>query len=219
MKLKKDIVGRIYKSVRYGDLIVREYNGCLDVLVEFIGTGFKTKTRLDTIEIGCIKDPLYKSVLGVGFIGVGEYKVSTKGVHSKAYLAWNSMMTRCYSDRYQKKQPTYIGCSVCPEWHSFQVFAKWFYDNYIEGFHLDKDMKTEDNKVYSPEGCSFVSQEANTIKAHAKVHLMVSPSGEHVTIYNMREFCRGTDLDQSAMSSVALGKRKQHKGWTRQASA
>ena len=101
-----------------------------------------------------------RTARGVGFIGEGIY--SPQDNAKKAYKVWFSMLTRCYSNKYQKQKPTYIGCSVCEEWHNFQNFAKWFYDNYVEGFQLDKDILKPNNKIYSKETCVFVPCEINS---------------------------------------------------------
>ncbi|MFT8312942.1 MAG: hypothetical protein ABF633_01660 [Clostridium sp.] len=85
----------------------------------------------------------------------------------KAYQTWSNMMTRCYNKKWQEKFPTYIGCSVCDEWHDYQVFAKWFYDNYyiINGHRmdLDKDILIKGNKIYSPNTCVFVPHFINAL--------------------------------------------------------
>jgi len=125
------------------------------------------------------------------------------------------MLERCHSPQMLKKNPTYIGCSVCSEWHDFQVFCEWFYDNYIEGYHLDKDIKVDNNKIYSPETCLFVKAGDNSIKANARYFLMINPSGEELVIYNLTQFCRENNLQSSSMSNVYHGKQKAHKGWTK----
>lgn len=79
----------------------------------------------------------------------------------KAFQVWRSMLVRCYNEKYQKKEPTYIGCTVCEEWLRFSNFLKWFEDNYIEGFQLDKDIIHKGNKIYSPQNCAFVPLELN----------------------------------------------------------
>ena len=91
-------------------------------------------------------------------IGVNDFEGSTQenGKPIKAYVTWRHMLERCYSAKYQSSRPTYIGCSVCEEWLSFSNFKIWFDENYKEGFHLDKDILIEGNKVYSPEFCRFV---------------------------------------------------------------
>jgi hypothetical protein len=77
------------------------------------------------------------------------------------------MLQRCYSKKYQEKEPTYVGCTVCDEWLNFQNFAKWYDENYyeVEGekMQLDKDILTKGNKIYNPENCIFVSQRINSL--------------------------------------------------------
>ena len=73
------------------------------------------------------------------------------------------MLTRCYSTYHRKKYPTYIGCSVCDEWRYFSNFKRWFDENYVEGYALDKDLTMRGNKVYCPELCAFIPQEINAL--------------------------------------------------------
>ncbi len=125
------------------------------------------------------------------------------------------MLRRCYDDELHSKYPTYKGCSVCDEWHDFQVFAQWYKSNYIEGYHLDKDIKINGNKVYSPSACLFVSPSENAIEANSKHFNFTNPDGYKIDVYNLSEFCRTNNLTQSEMSNVHLGKSRIHKGWTK----
>ena len=99
------------------------------------------------------------------------------------------------------------------EWHNFQVFAKWFDENYMEGFQLDKDIKIEGNKIYSSGTCLFVSPTNNKVKARAKTFNFVSPLGDVVGIYNLAEFCRENELNKSNMYQVHFGRISHHKQW------
>ena len=68
--------------------------------------------------------------------------------------------------------PTYRGCLVAEEWHNFQVFAKWFHENYkpeyMQNWHLDKDILVKGNKIYSPETCCFIPVEINLLLGKSK---------------------------------------------------
>lgn len=77
------------------------------------------------------------------------------------YVAWKNMLKRCYSEKYQEKNPTYIGCSVSEEWLTFSSFKVWMEKQDWESRHLDKDLLFEGNKVYSAETCVFVTLEVN----------------------------------------------------------
>lgn len=102
-----------------------------------------------------------KIVFGKGYNGVGSHLKSVGGNHTKSYIKWKGMLERCYSEKCQKKQPTYIGCSVAEEWLDFQNFAQWFEEKHKGNWFLDKDILVKGNKVYSPETCCFVPNEIN----------------------------------------------------------
>jgi len=142
-------------------------------------------------------------------------KHDKSGKRTKAYTAWRNMMQRCYRVGFLKTRPSYIGCTVCDEWQDFSVFASWFSDNYIEGCHLDKDIKITGNKIYSPETCLFVSKAENTLKAMCKSYSFIDPLGVAVNIYNMSKFCKDKVLDNSAMCRVYRGEASHHKGWVK----
>lgn len=72
-----------------------------------------------------------------------------------AFSTWRDMLTRCYGKR-NKKNLTYIECSVTQEWLSLKTFKLWFDSNYVEGWELDKDILIGDNSIYSPLTCVFV---------------------------------------------------------------
>lgn len=79
-----------------------------------------------------------------------------------AYMAWKSMLQRCYYAKEHAQYPSYIGCSVCPEWLTFSTFHSWWKIHHRDGYHLDKDLLVPGNKVYSPDTCVFVPPELNT---------------------------------------------------------
>jgi len=123
--------------------------------------GFVLKYRhYKEIKNGNIKNPYHKSVHGVGCIGVGPYK---KATHIKSYKTWSGMLERCYCEKSLFVRPTYIGCSVDERWHDFQNFSKWFEENYIEGYQLDKDILFKGNKIYGPDTCDFVPHKINSL--------------------------------------------------------
>ena len=149
-------------STRYGKVKVLNYVNAQNVFILFLQTGYKTKTRATCLRKGSVKDKLFPTVCGVGFIGEGIYY---KTKHIQIYKCWASMMNRCYSDKYHKIKPTYKNCSVCNEWKNFQNFAEWYIENYpTDGkkYELDKDVKFPGNKIYSPEKCKFVTKSENT---------------------------------------------------------
>lgn len=105
-----------------------------------------------------------KSILGVG-INDATYITDTKiegvRVTCKAYKSWMHMLTRVYSKKYLIKQPSYTGVTVCDEWLIFSNFRKWWLDNYIDNYQLDKDILSMDSKVYSPDTCIYIPRWLN----------------------------------------------------------
>lgn len=81
--------------------------------------------------------------------------IGGRRVMCKAYDAWTDLIRRCYSEKHQKKRPTYIGVTVCDEWRSFMAFREWWIENHVDGWQIDKDLLTDNNK-YSPDSCIYV---------------------------------------------------------------
>jgi hypothetical protein len=106
-----------------------------------------------------------KLVFGVG-VNDADYPVAPlvngNPVWCPFYRAWADMLKRCYYEKYQAGKPTYIGCSVTPEWHSFMAFRSWMVIQDWKGKQLDKDILVFGNKVYAPEVCVFVSGKLNS---------------------------------------------------------
>lgn len=84
------------------------------------------------------------------------------------YRAWQHMIERCYSAKFQERYPTYAGCTVSEEWLTFSVFKSWMEAQDFDGLQLDKDILFEGNKVYSAETCVFVTPMVNTFTTDGK---------------------------------------------------
>ena len=129
----------------------------------------------------CKSEKARKALFGVGYYDIRE--PMSKGINRKIYHIWRAMLARCYSDRVQRKQPTYIGCSVCNEWFLFSNFKEYYINNAEEGWCLDKDILYKGNKVYSPQTCCFVPNEINVIISGRKKKSNL-PKGVKKTKYN-----------------------------------
>ena len=77
-----------------------------------------------------------------------------------AYDAWKAMLRRCYDSKFHQENKTYIGVSVCDEWHTFMSFRKWWLEHQVDGWQIDKDL-ISDSRCYSPEACTFVPRWLN----------------------------------------------------------
>ena len=103
------------------------------------------------------------------------------------YLAWKGCIRRCYSPFTQKRQPQYIGCTVSESFRRFQCFAEWCNQQIgfgNKGWHLDKDILTKGNKIYSEDTCCFVPHEINILLTSGKIRRGSCPIG---VSFNKRE--------------------------------
>lgn len=89
------------------------------------------------------------------------YTTEGKKVHCPYYSVWVNMLRRCYSSECLERQPTYKGCSVVKEWHTFSTFKDWMQLQDWKGKALDKDLLMFGNKKYGPSTCVFLTNELN----------------------------------------------------------
>lgn len=181
MGYKSDLkLGDIICSTSCGEFEVIKRDAPNKATVRFIKTGYEVETFIESVKSGNIKDPYFPQVLGIGYLGIGEFisKVgsSSNGFNSlPEYNAWINMLQRCYYDKYETRV---IGCiaynsvTVCDEWHNFQVFAEWYTkkrkpldDAALIKPSLDKDILsvTKQAIIYSPYTCCVIPKEINAM--------------------------------------------------------
>ena len=140
-----------------------DYKGSLNATIKYSNGFIAYNVQYVHIKNKTVSNPYHRSMYGVGYLGEGAYKSKINGKNTRVYSAWRNMFIRCYDRNIQEKYTTYKGCSVDESWHNFQVFAKWYEDNFKESWALDKDILIKGNKVYSPKTCCFVPQEINNL--------------------------------------------------------
>ena len=144
------------------------YRGSKDIDIYFSKYKWIAKcAQYNQFKDGQVKCPYEPRVYGIGYIGEGKYATTVNRKPTRVYDVWRSMLRRCYDTKHLIKEPTYINCEVCEEWHNFQNFAEWHDKNYYEiqeeRMHLDKDILFKGNKIYSPSTCIFVPQDINLL--------------------------------------------------------
>lgn len=124
--------------------------------------GYEVVALKGNVVKGSVRNPYDKTMYGIGFRGEGPYTMHKQLTHSK----WSGIFHRCYDEQYNLDHPTY-GEAYCHEdWHNYQNFCKWAYEQIgfgVKGFDLDKDLLVKGNKVYGPATCVFIPQELNKI--------------------------------------------------------
>ena len=146
-----------------------------------------------------------KLLYGAGFYEKGKYVATFEGKTSKEYSLWSDMLRRCYSVKYQKLHPTYIGCSVSENFKNFQWFAEWCNNQVgfgIMGFQLDKDLIVSGNRVYSENTCVFVPRILNMFLQSNKTTRGQYPIG---VCYNKRAGKFQADLRDGEGNRIYIG--------------
>ena len=90
--------------------------------------------------------------------GFGINDTNDMNENSDAYQHWTSMIRRCYG-----QNPSPKHAIVCDEWRYFSKFKEWFNGRHVEGWHLDKDLFSNREKIYSPATCCLVPNEINAL--------------------------------------------------------
>jgi hypothetical protein len=132
------------------------------------------------------------------------------------YRKWVKILERCYSKSYQVKKPTYVGCTVDPEWLYFSNFKKWVDSQPNKDWQnseLDKDLLMTGCKVYSPDSCCFIPQRLNSFLTTSKAsrgECLIGVSKYH---NKFRACC--SDMTGGSINYIGLFKTEleAHKAW------
>ena len=142
-------------------------------------------------------------------VGVNDASYMTQPIvngvrlRDNAYRAWVDMMRRAYDQKFHGANPTYVGVTVCEEWHSFSTFRAWWLSNYREGYNLDKDLLMVGNREYGPDKCIYVPRWLNNFTVDHGASRGELPIGV--------SFCNQTGRYQSRCRNPITGK-QQHLG-------
>jgi len=164
---KKIRTGDTFKTNEGGSVTVVEYRDSKNVVIEH-NDEFRHRSVIPSAQLrsGSVKNPYTAQVYGVGYVGVGSYKTAAGGKDTPAYKSWCAMLRRAYSPEYHAKNRAYSDVTVLDEWLNFQTFSSWWHkqphsDN--RDFELDKDLRINCNREYSPAACSFVPAAVNRL--------------------------------------------------------
>lgn len=161
MNSLKNRVGLTSISEAGQKMIITEYFGCKNITIQFEDNVILKNKRLDLFIEGRVLNPMLPTVTNIGFLGIGKYSCKDNPL---SYQCWSSMLKRCYGDNSGR---CYENCTVHKDWHNFQNFAKWFEENFkpefMQKWHLDKDLLVRENKIYSSETCCFAPAQLNSL--------------------------------------------------------
>lgn len=170
-KYRQERVGEKRINSKGFEMECVEYFGSTDITVKFIDPEYIVKHKTwQYFDKGKIEHPLYKKKT-YGTIGT-KYPSRVNGAHTKEYNTWKNMMTRCFSDEYKSKNPTYVDVTCCEEWTVYENFYEWLHsqENFQQWYDgeqwaVDKDILVKGNKIYSPNTCCLVPKNVNLLFA------------------------------------------------------
>lgn len=162
---------------------LENYNkqGCLMRLINYVDANniivefqdnwkCKVHTAWKCFENGQTKNPYYPSVYNVGIVGNKYKTIDINGKPSKEYDTWKLMLRRCYDKKTKEKCPAYQDVTCCDEWLLFENFYEWLHSQTnskkwlnLKHSALDKDILVKGNKIYSPNTCSLVPDNINSL--------------------------------------------------------
>ena len=124
------------------------------------------------------------------YVGQGRYNMT---YNKEITIAFKGMFERCYKEKSNNINLTYVGCDVSEEWLNFQNFAKWYEDNFWtdeEKLYIDKDILFKGNKTYGENTCSLVTLKINNLfiksnrARNGLIGTFLNPKGRYVAQCN-----------------------------------
>lgn len=163
-------VGKIFPSAYDGDMEIIEVLGAGKCKVKFLNNDNVKETWIKSVTDGEVRDLERRPIYKVGVMDTKGYL--KKGTPKpKDYSVWNGMIQRCYNENTRSTLMTYKDVEVSDDFKMFSKFKVWYeqqigYDQ--EGWHLDKDVLSLDNKVYSAETCVLIPPDINCLITNNK---------------------------------------------------
>lgn len=83
-------------------------------------------------------------------------------LHKKFERLYRAMMERGCDKKFKETHASYKDVNVSIEFQNKNTFVIWCFNNYVDGWELDKDLLSEpDNKIYSENTCVFIPKQLN----------------------------------------------------------
>lgn len=181
-----------------------QFNNNYDIVVEFQDERkYRVNNTYSNFKAGCIKNPYYPSLYGVGVLGT-KYRARINGKFMKEYYTWAHMIERCYDEKLKLKQPAYKDVMCCEEWLLYENFYEWLhsqenFDKWYNGkrWALDKDILNKGNKIYSPENCCLIPQSVNCLFLKREASRGKYPIGVRYEEGKFRAICKNSIIGKS----------------------
>jgi hypothetical protein len=147
---------------------------------------------------------------------------------TKSYQVWLDIRKRCNPiGLTQKKEPSYIGCSMSDLFQDFNLFADWHTEQVgygLQGYQIDKDILLTGNKVYCEDFCVLVPQALNNfLLAHERrrgpypqgmsLHKRTGKLQVEVSGYGTQRYIGLFDTVEAAMTAYKRAKDAEARLW------
>ena len=177
-----EYIGREFETNKSGKCFVVDCKNVKSVIVMFYD-GYTTTTQMSNLKRGSVRNPYHENNKLYG-VGITDIAGCINGKRDYLYRVWESMITRCYSEKYQQQYPTYREVSVCERWQTYSLFKEDLekmkcFDKLGVGYHLDKDLIKQGNKLYSPYFCAIVPEVMNLSVVKPRKLSNNLPTGVH----------------------------------------
>lgn len=164
-------------------VLPKEQNLSISELTHLIHTGNVKEKRKISVENDKNNERSHRVVCGVGVV---KERPKTK-LEQVSYDTWVRMLKRCYENKSNGRNKSYVDCFVTTSLLDFNTFNLWCsdqigfnsYDEKGKRFVLDKDLLIKGNKLYSEDTCCFVPHEINTLILKSEAIRGNYPIGVH----------------------------------------
>lgn len=153
--------GKIFLSNECGYFQIVLANNLERMKAIFLLTNTEVYVSSTQVDAGTVVDRFFPTVFGVGCLGESS-TVNENGERTKGHSTWKNMLDRCYGNR---ELEAYKYCIVSEEFHNASYFKDWYNSqkgSHRDDFHLDKDILSEDCKIYAEDTCVLVPREINS---------------------------------------------------------
>lgn len=190
----------------------------------------KRKEIKEAKDLAMLSRKKNKRIMGVGYQGEGKYSLHK---NPEYHLLWSSMLQRVYSKKRESSLRYYKDVSVDESWHDFQKFCEDIqelpgfdlWSRFEKGpggrnlYSLDKDMLSEDSKIYSKETCHFITTTENVQEARGDgqgcTTYYLLKDGEVITVVNLIAWCEENNIPLQGMRFMLCGGSKSSSGYVR----
>ena len=130
----------------------------IEVLFE---DGYIKRCSYGRFKSGNVKNNFMPSKYGVAYIGNTDTKDG--GIEKTSYRTWVGILDRVFDG----KLKSYDNVCISKEWLSYENFEIWYNKNMYnienEKMCIDKDILSNENKIYSEDTCIIIPERINNI--------------------------------------------------------